>query len=126
MAEPEDIFLLKEGNTLPVLQVVLKDPDGVVFDLTGQTAMVLRITLSDGTVLTRNLSLVGLATAGTVKYAWLTTDWDAGNLVAGPTPPVNPGVAEHRMEYEITTAAGVVTFPNDGYHVLRIWASLTA
>ena len=131
-----DTFYLKNRDTRPILEVTLHDPAppgsapdtlGPVHDLTGSTAWELHIWLSDGTSLTRVLVPDGDLTTGIVRYTWLATDWDAGNLVVSPTLPLAPGVREHWMEYEVkgpTTAR--MTFPNGGdpseaYDALRIY-----
>jgi hypothetical protein len=130
------IFHLKRGDTLPILEVVLKNPDGSVHDLTGSSSWKLHIRLSDGTELVRDMTKQGLDTAGTLRYTWVATDWDApvgapatvGGLVAGPPLPLARGVVEHRMEYEVLgPSGGRLTFPNGGdmasqaYDTLRIW-----
>lgn len=121
------IFTLKENDTLPVLEVSLLNPDGTAHDLTGSTGWKLHIKLADDdeTVVTRDMVVVGDADEGVLRYAWTADDWDPENadgyLIAGPTLPLAPGEREHRMEYEVTGASGArMTFPNDGYDVLRV------
>lgn len=135
-----EVFYLKERDTLPVLEVVLKNPDGTVFDLSGSTAWKLHIFLADGTTrLVRTMTKVGADVEGTLRYAWITSDWavassadadgsyQVGGLVVGPTLPLLPTQREHRMEYEVYSLSTRLTFPNggvsvgDAYHVLRIW-----
>lgn len=94
-------FYLKRGDTLPVLSVALKGTDGLAFNLTGY-AVELHIALQSGTQLSRNMT-VSNAAGGLVEYAWVAGDWAAGQLVPG----------FHRMEYEATLGAAVVTFPNN-------------
>lgn len=120
-------FTLKKNDTLPILEVELLNPDGTAHDLTGSTGWKLHILLNDDaeTVVTRDMTVVGAADEGLLRYAWTVDDWDednvAGYLIAGPTLPLAPGEREHRMEYEVTGAGGArLTFPNDGYDVLRI------
>jgi hypothetical protein len=114
-----EIFYLKYRDTLPVLNVLLKNPDGSAFDLTGSTDWKLHIQLSDGTELTRTMTKNGDDTDGNLQYQWLSTDWDTGNLVASPSLPMKPGVKEHQMEYEVI-GSNRITFPNDGHDILRI------
>ena len=114
-----------------ILEVVLLDPDGTPHDLTGSTGWALHIWLSDGTTkLTRSMVKHGVDANGTLRYSWIGTEWDAGaggppytsgGLVVGPTLPLKPGQREHRMEYEVV-GPGIerLTFPNDGYDILRI------
>lgn len=94
------VFILKYRDTQPVLQVTLKNPDALIHDLTGETVYKLHIKLQEGGTLSRDMTVVGAPTAGTLRYTWLATDWNAGNLIVGT----------HRMEYEIVSAR--LTFPN--------------
>lgn len=113
-------FYLKYRDTEPLLEVALKSPDGTAFDLTGSTAWELHVWLSDDTKLTRTMTVYGATANGILRYQWLATDWDLDNLVASPTLPLSPSDVQHRMEYEVLTAGGRITFPNDGYDILRI------
>lgn len=94
------VFVLKNRDTQPVLDVTLKNPDLSVHNLTGETGFNLHIKLQAGAVLTRTMTMVGAASAGTLRYTWVAADWNVGNLVVGT----------HRMEYEIASAR--LTFPN--------------
>lgn len=102
-------FTLKRGDTRPILEVTLVDPDGNARDLTGADSVTLHIELSDGTKLERSMS-VHDAEAGVARYTWQASDWDSGNLVAGT----------HTMEYEVIDGAERSTYPNDGDDTLRI------
>jgi len=132
------VFHLKQRDTRPSLQVVLKNPDGTLFDHTGSSAWKLHIWLAVGSKLVRTMVRVGGAPAlgdpdnRPLLYEWVSTDWDApsspdgngsftvGGLVVGPALPLTPGTREHRIEYEVTGGAARMTFPNDGYDTLRI------
>lgn len=106
-------FFLKNKDTKPNLVATLKNPDKTIHDLTGLTDFKLHIKLQDGTTLAaRAMSVFGAPTNGQVTYAWLASDWNAGNLVAG----------SHQMEYE--SVAERLTFPNDGHHALIITADI--
>lgn len=125
------LFFLKTGDTRPVLEVGLKNPDGTPHDLTGSTSWKLHIWLSDGSKLVRDMTKVGPDVDGTLRYTWVDSDWNpvsgggaVGGLVVGPTPPLAPGQVEHRMEYEVIGPAARLTFPNDGYDTLRIIADI--
>lgn len=129
-----EVFVLKHRDTLPALEVSLLEPDPAnpgafrAHDLTGSSAWKLHIRLNDDpdTVVTRDMTVVGNAEDGVLRYAWAADDWDEANpdgyLIAGPTPPLAPGEREHRMEYEVIGNMGAarLTFPNDGYDVLRV------
>lgn len=137
------VFNLKRGNTRPILQVELRNPDGTAFDHAGATAYKLNIWRSDGVKLIRNLVPFGDPPAGgqpdtrPLRYAWLLTDWGAvngdgtaGGLVISPTLPLTPGVREHLMDYDVIGGSSRITFPSGGntpaeaYDVLRIWDSI--
>jgi hypothetical protein len=125
--DDDQIFYLKRGDTRPILEVVLRDPPtgsqsvGDPHDLSGADSVSLHIQLTDGTELTRTMTITD-AVNGVVQYAWLATDWDTGNLVVGPSLPLSPGTEEHRMEYEVKgPGAARLTFPNGGYHTLRVY-----
>jgi hypothetical protein len=114
------IFHLKENDTRPTLDVLLTNPDGSAFDLTGYSTIKLYIKLNTGTILSRDMTVVGAPTAGYVRYTWLSTDWGTDKLIAGPSLPFAPSDTEHQMEYEVVIGAARSTFPNDGYDTLRI------
>lgn len=130
----DKVFTLKRGDTKPPLRVVFRDPPpagsapgtpGPIHDLTGSTAWKLHIKLNNGTVLTRNLVVDGPPTGGAALYDWVSGDWDPGGLIVGPMPPLKPTDIEHVMEYEVLGPGSArFTFPNDGYHILRIWQDL--
>jgi hypothetical protein len=126
-ASTPQIFYLKYRDTRPILEAVLKNPNGTVYDLTGSTDWKFHIWLSDGTKLVRTMAVFGAATNGTLRYTWIATDWDAatspdannsyqvGALVSG----------QHRMEYEVIGPSPVrLTFPNGGYDTLKVTADV--
>jgi hypothetical protein len=124
-----NVFYLKYRDTFPVLEVVLLNPDGSIHDLTGSTAWKLHVLLSDGGVVTRDMTVFGFPAAGTVRYQWLSTDW--ASIPIGPTLPLRSGQREHRMEYEILgPGSSRLTFPNGGesaeesYDILRVWSDI--
>ncbi len=108
------LFHLKEGDTLPILEVALKDPDGTAHDLTGSTGWKLHVRLAGGggAVVTRNMVKQGPDVDGVLRYSWAAADWSS-------TPALVVG--QHRMEYEVLgPGAARLTFPNDGWDELRI------
>jgi hypothetical protein len=122
---------LKYRDTLPIMEVELieLDPDNPgemqAHDLTGSTAWKLHVWLSDGTVFTRDMVVTGDPTLGVLRYTFVASDWDTTNvngfLTVGPTLPMLPSEREHRMEYEVIGSGGTrLTFPNDGYDILRV------
>ena len=130
-------FRLKRGDTLPILKVILKEPDPAnpsqlrVHDLTGSTSWFLHIRLADGTLLKRSMVVDGSPTLGTLRYSWLTTDWDVvsgGGTVGGMSIGATgtPARAEHSMEYEVLGPAGArLTFPNGGESLAASYDTLT-
>jgi hypothetical protein len=120
-----EVFKLKEGDTLPVLDVFLKNPDGSAHDLTGSNAYELRVLLNTGDVVIRDMIKIGADALGHLQYAWDDQDWNPANLngflIQGPNLPLEPGQEEHRMEYSVySPGGGSLTFPNDDYDTLRI------
>lgn len=122
-----ETFFVKFGDTASTLEATLFNPDDSIFDLTGQTAINFNVKLNDGTIVTRaTMSVVGDAKAGKVQYQWLTSDWDgaAGNFIASPAVPFAQGEKEHVFEIEVVKPGGTLTFPNDGFHILRITSEI--
>lgn len=119
------VFELKHGDTGPILEAVLYNPDGSVHDLTGSTAWKLHIKVDDG-VVTRDMVKQGLDTAGTLRYSWTDADWTGTPGL--PTPPTIYPVRECPMEYEVIGGTRRMTFPNGGYgasyDTLRIVADI--
>lgn len=132
------IFKLKYRDTQFDLNVIVHDPAppgsapgtlGPVHDLTGSTTHSLHLWMSDGTKLIRTLTVQGSPTLGALRYVWVVGDWGVGaggppfttgGLIVSPTLPLLPGQVEHRMEYEIVGGNSRLTFPNNGYDILRI------
>ena len=110
------VFFLKENDTRPIFETILKNPDGTVHVLAG--TLYLHIFLADGTTkLERTLAKFDIPN-GIVRYTWVAADWNAGNLV--PTPSLTPEKPIHTMEYEEVSGTSRLTFPNDGRDELRI------
>lgn len=112
------IFNLKRGDTFPVIEVELLNPDETVHDLTGSTAWVLRVALSDGTFFHRAMSIYGDPEDGLLRYAWQATDWD--ELIVSPDWELGFEGKHHRMDYQVLGSGAAATFPNRGFHVLQI------
>jgi len=115
-------FTLKAHDTLPILEVALKNPDGTAVDLTGITDLKLHVKVSPTAVFTRDLVKQGSDTDGVVRYTWVATDW----APIEPTDPKLPNTqglyqtTELEMEYELNTGSGRMTLPNSGYDLLVI------
>lgn len=115
------VFSIKHGDTRPLLEVALKNPDGTVHDLTGSTAWRLHIRITSATMLTRDMTVEGAPTLGVLRYAWQASDWDAGQL---PAPAALYSAVECEMEYEVTGGSSTLTFPNASFDTLRITKDL--
>jgi hypothetical protein len=118
-----EIFPLKFRDTRPIIEVALVDPDGDAHDLSGVDAVWLHVWLSTGAKFSREMYVYGAAPSGLVRYDWETADWDttnaSGYLVVSPDW-TRPNAGYHRMEYETIRGGERLTFPNDGYDVLRV------
>lgn len=121
------IFYLKEGDTRPVLEVALKNPDGSAYDLTAASEVRLHVEMFPNRIIfSRAMEVVAPATGGIVRYTWVAADWTDPTtpLVVGPDIPMQPGDWEHRMEYQVTAGTLIHTFPSDGFDTLRITRAL--
>lgn len=114
-------FSIKRGDTRPILEVSLKNPDGTAHDLTGSTTWKLHVKVNPGVTLTRDMVKQGLDTAGVLRYTFVTADWAGG---ANNLPSTGPAVEQLEMEYEVTAGTSVMTFPNDSYDVLQVLGDL--
>ena len=111
-------FPLKSGDTRPILEARLRNPDESVHDLTGATGVTLHVELPDGTVFSRPMEIVLPETSGLVRYVWTAADW-AGAPPALPTL-LGRGKIDLPMEYEVVGGSSTLTFPNWGTDTLRI------
>lgn len=114
------VFYLKHGDTRPVLEAILKNPDGTVHDLTGVTSVKLHVQVG-AVPFTRDMNVVGDPTTGTVQYAWAADDW----ITAPALPALKAGKSKDlNMEYEAVGGSSDMTFPNNGYDTLQIWGEI--
>jgi hypothetical protein len=112
------VFFLKRGDTKPVLEVALKNPDGTPVDLTGTSGWKLHIRVSHNTIVTRDMTQHGALTDGILRYAWTAADWTGANALPSPVRLYRPLVLE--MEYEVLAGLDRMRFPNNGYDKLKI------
>jgi hypothetical protein len=109
-------FYLKYRDTLPVLEVVLLDPDGTAHDLTGSTAWKLHVRI-EAQVFTRDMVPDADRALGILRYTWAATDWTLG------TPTLQAG--HWQMEYEVLGPGSQrKSWPNDGYDRLSAIADI--
>jgi hypothetical protein len=77
MSDPT--FSIQRGDLLPVLEVVLRNPDGTPFDLTNTSAVRFRMWNSNGNVSVTSYQVDAAAAivdaaAGRVRYTWAGSD----------------------------------------------------
>ncbi|MBA2704917.1 MAG: hypothetical protein H0U60_13830 [Blastocatellia bacterium] len=97
-------FRIKQGDTLPVIESILTDAQGVVVDLTAASAVTFRMRTKDGgtLALVGTATILAPATAGRVRYAWNAAD----TAIAG----------EYEADWKVTfTGGATATFPSGSY-----------
>lgn len=98
-------FVLKRGDTLPVMHNVPIDPAGDDYLPASGDVGLLKVYLPTGLFQRTTETVIGAS----FDYAWQEDDWNY----------LSPGI--HRMELEVTLAAGgVLTFPNRRYDKLIV------
>jgi hypothetical protein len=106
---PHVSFEIKENDTSPALEGILRDGFGSPINITAAT-IVINMRLQPGGAVKINggsMSVVGSAVNGRVRYAWSASDTDT------------PGIYE--AEIQITFAGGAVrTIPPKGYFIVDV------
>lgn len=92
-------FNIKQNNTSPSLQAILKDGSGTVINLTGASVRI-NMKAVGGTGLKVNSAMTIVnATGGIIQYDWQSGDTDT--------------VGSYALEFEVTYSDGSLeTFPN--------------
>lgn len=107
-------FAIKQGATLPTIQLTIYDQEGDALDLTDVTSVVFKMYEIDcvtAKVAAGAASVTTPATDGTVEYGWDTADTNA---------PAN-----YLGEFTLTFSdGGVATFPTDDYIKIRVYQDL--
>ena len=99
-------FSIKQNDTSPSLQAILKDALQNPIDLTGATVK-LHMKSVDGTLKINSTMTVTSAIGGTVQYDWQTGDTDS--------------VGTYLVEFQVTYADGAIeTFPNSGNNIVSV------
>lgn len=93
-------FNIKQNNTSPSLQAILKDGSGTVINLTGASVRI-NMKAVGGTGLKVNSAMTIVnATGGIIQYDWQTGDTDT--------------VGSYSVEFEVTYSDNTIeTFPNN-------------
>ena len=103
-------FYMNENDTLPDLQVTVKDGDDVVVDVTGATIKFSMKDIALGTlkINERSVTIVN-GTSGIIKYVWQSDKSDT-NVVG-----------KYLCEFEVTFSGGaVLTFPGNTINPLYL------
>ena len=106
---PHVEFEIKQNDTTPALEGILRDGFGSPINITGAT-VVLNTRLRPGGAVKVNggvMGAVGSATRGRVKYSWLAADTDTAGI--------------YEAEIQITFGNGAVrTIPPKGYFIVDV------
>ena len=105
---PTPIFYVKQNDTVPPLEVFLKDAYGAPVNVTGATIKFsMRVKPAGAVKVNAATADIVTAGAGRVKYAWAATNTDTADTYEG--------------EFQVTFSnGGVQTFPNDGHIAIVI------
>ena len=99
-------FVLKKGDTSPVLVATFKDYDGTAVSIVGASVKILVKTL-DGTSVVNSPMTITDGTNGVAEYEWQSGDTDT--------------TGTYKVEFEVTFDNGAVeTFPNNKYEMMVI------
>lgn len=100
-------FYIKQGDLLPYIEVILKNADGTIVNLTGATVMFRMAKRGSTPKVNAAATIVGSASDGRVQYQWTSADTDT--------------IGEFRAEWVVTFGNGKTqTHPNDTWHTIRI------
>ena len=111
MADPD--FTIRQGDTLPTIRATLTTTTGAVVDLSSAASVIFKMARRPGVTPKINAAaaVIGLPTAGTVEYTFLTADTDAPGRYVG--------------EWQVTFSSGAIeTFPNCTYSIIRVAAQV--
>lgn len=110
-------FSVKRGDTLPALIADLTDSNAVAIDLTTVSTKTLLLRRNGiGEAILRTATVVGLATAGRLQYAWVVGDWTGASAIVAGT---------YSVEFELVYASGQkLTVPTAGYLTLIVYEDL--
>lgn len=117
-------FPLKLGDTDPPFECILNGPSGPV-DITGVTSIKVayRDRPSGDVLLTKDASIVGMATDGRIRHTWDDGDSD---LLFGVPADESVAVVRRYAEVEVLRSGTRTTWPTEGYIEIRIWRDIVA
>ena len=100
---PVSTFYIKQGDTVPALEVFLKDAFGAPVNVTGATIKFsMRVKPAGAVKVSSQAASIVTAGTGRVKYAWVAANTDTAD--------------EYEGEFEVTFSnGGIQTFPNDSH-----------
>jgi hypothetical protein len=104
-------FLIKEGDRLPPLEVIVLDEEGFPIDLTGYTSVIFKMwDPRKGASIISSPAEVPDAPNGKVRYSWKSGDTSVPGLYFG--------------EFKVLFGNQQLTFPNFDYIRIRILESI--
>lgn len=104
-------FYIKRNDLQPSLQATLVvGEDETAVNLTGASVKFLMTEQGGTTVKVNAAAVIVSASAGTVRYDWVSGDTDTAGM--------------YRGEFEVTLAGKKETFPNDSYIEIRVTSDL--
>lgn len=105
-------FYIKQNDTREPLQIICEKGDESAEDLTGASVkFIMSAKPGTSTKVDHAATIVGTASAGVVKYQWITGDTDTAGTYLG--------------EFQVTFSdARILTYPNTTYINIHIVAEL--
>lgn len=82
-------FFIKQGDTSPQLEVVLKDGEGNVVDLTNHT-LFFGMAETNGRLKVNSVATLISASAGNIRYEWAAGDTDTPGTYLAEFKIINP------------------------------------
>ena len=105
---PLNKFYIKKDDTVPPLEVFLKDAFGAPVNVTGATIKFsMRVKPAGAVKVSEATAAIVTAGSGRVRYAWVAANTDTAD--------------EYEGEFQVTFSnGGIQTFPNDGYITVKV------
>jgi hypothetical protein len=106
-------LIVRQGDTLPILNATIVDNNANVVNLTGCTVLFVMRAITAATPTTTATATIVSPTSGTVLYSWVTAD------------TATAGVYACTFQVTTTSSGATYTYPNDGYLEVSIEQNLT-